>query len=201
MLPRIVVLVFMRLIGYLISMDKITPNTPTNTSGYEAINPSKQQGYIVGDGNTDRVLVGFQKDGFGTGKDYGIKVSQDGSDVKTAAGDELVMSSAFNMFKIVSSGTTTLNANATAGVPIVVTVPHGQTFVPIPLAFYDYTAGDYTQLPNSTGLSTSGGQVTLNNWSWVSTDSTNLYIHFYSGSTSNWGIFTYKYYLLQETAA
>ncbi len=89
-------------------MNVENPITPTNSDGVLAIDNNSQEGTTVGDGTTDRVLVGFQKDGFGTGQDYGIKVSQDGYNVKTASDDQLVMSSAFNMFKIVQTGTVTI---------------------------------------------------------------------------------------------
>jgi hypothetical protein len=54
---------------------------------------------IVNDESDDRVLIGIQENGFGD-KNLGIKVSQEGIDVKDATDAQLVMSSAFNMFKI-----------------------------------------------------------------------------------------------------
>lgn len=59
---------------------------------------------ILNDESNDRVLLGIQEGGFGT-KNLGFKISQEGVDVQDATSNELIMSSAFNMFKIVESGT------------------------------------------------------------------------------------------------
>lgn len=177
-------------------------NTPTKNDGQELINKSNQQGDTVGDGTSNRVLVGYQQDGFGTGKDFGIKVSQDGKDVKTATDDELVMSSAFNMFKVVASGTTSLDANATAGNPIVTTVNHNLGYTPAVLCYLYYVNDNsYWPMPIATGLTTSGGNVAMNNYTYWSVDSSDLFITFYSGATTNWGTMQYRYYLLRETAS
>lgn len=42
------------------------------------------------DGQTKRMLIGYQKDGWGTGKDFGIKVSIPGVDVSTASDTQLL---------------------------------------------------------------------------------------------------------------
>lgn len=49
----------------------------------------------VSDGVNDRVLLGYQLNGFGTGKNYGFKVSREGYDVDTATDAQLIMSSKF----------------------------------------------------------------------------------------------------------
>ena len=49
------------------------------------------------------ILIGFQEGGFGD-RNYGIKVAQEGYDVRTAAEANLIMSSQFNTFKIAASG-------------------------------------------------------------------------------------------------
>ena len=38
------------------------------------------------------MIIGFQKDGWGPGKDFGIKVSRDGIDVTSATDDQLLLS-------------------------------------------------------------------------------------------------------------
>lgn len=58
---------------------------------------------------TPHILLGYQEDGFGTGQNHGFKVSQQGVDVRTATDDQLVMSSAFNMLRIVETGSATVN--------------------------------------------------------------------------------------------
>lgn len=45
---------------------------------------------IFSDGTTKRMLIGYQKDGWGVGKDFGIKISQETVDVTTANDDELL---------------------------------------------------------------------------------------------------------------
>jgi hypothetical protein len=87
----------------------ISPTELTEGSGKVTINNTVAQGTLVNDGNNDRILLGFQKDGFGTGVDYGLKISKDGEDVKTASNDNLIFNSAQNVFKIVGAGTMTVN--------------------------------------------------------------------------------------------
>lgn len=53
------------------------------------------------DNTTRRMLIGYQQDGWGTGKNFGIKISQEGIDVTTATDSELLFSmdlSAWNWF-------------------------------------------------------------------------------------------------------
>lgn len=47
---------------------------------------------VFSDGGSKRMLFGFQKDGWGVGKDFGIKISQEGIDVTTATDDQLIFS-------------------------------------------------------------------------------------------------------------
>ena len=42
------------------------------------------------DGNTKRMIIGYQKDGWGTGKSFGIKISQSGVDVTQATDSQLL---------------------------------------------------------------------------------------------------------------
>lgn len=48
----------------------------------------KQQ--IFSDGQTKRMIIGYQKGGWGEGKDFGIKVSIDGVDVTKASDSQLL---------------------------------------------------------------------------------------------------------------
>ena len=183
--------------------------TPTKNSGQELINKSNQQGDTVGDGDNNRVLVGYQQDGFGTGKDFGIKVSQDGKDVATASDDELVMSSAFNMFKIVQTGTIELPELAAAGASVTesdITIDTGiasddnlavigfvansGASLPLPEMGYYYTGGgagaSMTSLCKIFSY-TQGGTV------WVSVRNTNFLNAVIDARTV-------RYYLLRETA-
>lgn len=45
---------------------------------------------IFSDGSNRRMLFGFQKNGWGEGKDFGIKISEEGVDITTATDDQLI---------------------------------------------------------------------------------------------------------------
>lgn len=45
---------------------------------------------IFSDGNTKRMLIGFQENGWGTGQNFGIKISIDGVDVTKATDAQLL---------------------------------------------------------------------------------------------------------------
>lgn len=46
---------------------------------------------VFSDGTTKRMIIGYQKDGWGVGKDFGIKVSIEGVDVTKATDAELLL--------------------------------------------------------------------------------------------------------------
>lgn len=48
------------------------------------------QSQTYSDGTSKRMIIGYQKDGWGTGKDFGIKISKQGFDVGTATDDQLL---------------------------------------------------------------------------------------------------------------
>lgn len=186
------------------------PITPTNLQGDEAINHSSQEGLVVGDGTTDRVLVGFQKDGFGTGQDYGIKVSQEGVDVKTADNDDLVMSSSFNMFKIALSGTLSMTFTPGADTTTTtVSVSHGLGYIPAFQAFITLDPGIMSgTLANSTVpnpypilyLLGASSDLTLVGMAQVYVDATKVYFTMQEDGIGG-GPYSCsaKFYLFQET--
>lgn len=49
-----------------------------------------QQQISFSDGTNKRMIIGYQKNGFGEGKDFGIKISQEGIDVQNATDEELL---------------------------------------------------------------------------------------------------------------
>lgn len=131
----------------------------------------------------------------------GLRTSPAGVDVFSAANDQLTFNSNNNVFKIVASGTTTIDADATAGVPINAIIAHGLGYAPAFIVYFtDSTFTDSYMLPMTTNLSTSASKVAFGNWIDSSVDVDNLYISFYSPVTANWGTMYFKYYLLQETA-
>ncbi|MCA9325518.1 hypothetical protein KDA23_05660 [Candidatus Saccharibacteria bacterium] len=46
---------------------------------------------VFSDGTNKRMIIGYQKDGWGAGKDFGIKVSIEGVDVTEATDSQLLM--------------------------------------------------------------------------------------------------------------
>ena len=178
----------------------INPETATDSSGKEYINQANnQRGYIVNDGDNDRILIGYDKDGFGTGEDYGIKVSKSTYDVNTADNANLIMNSAFNLFKIVATGTVSVTHTASTSTTTVTTA-HGLGFVPGIISF-DYNGSDYIQMP-ALGF-VSGTSLDLQFMAW--TNATNFVFYLYTPSTdSSYGAgftITARYYLTQETAS
>lgn len=136
------------------------------------------------------------------GVNFVLKIAPEGVDATTASDDELIFNSDQNIFKIAASDTVTINANsATAGTPKVATIAHGLSAAPMALvALYD--GSHYRQLPTwVTALNPSGGNILFGDYSFFHTDSTNLYIYMVFGSNGNYGNFTFKYYLLQESAS
>ena len=153
---------------------------------------------------TPRVLIGEQADGFGSGDDYGIKVSQAGSDVTTTTDDNLVMSSAFNMFKIVQSGTTTLTIGNPAPVWTyeTVTVNHNLGYKPASLVYAEFPAGLGSTLIQVPYVGIDGGTGATGISIRPDVDDNDLTIAVatsgaaaYDGET-----ITFRYYLLRETA-
>ena len=53
---------------------------------------SFQQSITFSDDQNKRMIIGYQKDGWGSGKDFGIKISQEGVDVRTATEEQLLFS-------------------------------------------------------------------------------------------------------------
>lgn len=144
------------------------------------------------DAGTRRVLLGKGLNDF-----FGLKVSPEGVDVYDATDSQLIFNSDQNIFKIVSSGTTSLSQPAnTASVTVV--VPHGQSAPPAVTAYLQDST-DYFPLPLSF---INSGATTLDLLQYISfyVDSTN--ITFYCTSPLTFGAHTYsiKYYILQETA-
>ena len=116
---------------------------------------------IIKNGSTPTVLMGYQKDGFGTGVDYGFKVAKSGFNVTTADDEDLAFSSAFNSLKIVESGTAfvTRAANTTTGST---TVTYDLDYTPIVLAFHDAGTIPSVTVGTTTGLVTDMIQMSHN---------------------------------------
>lgn len=57
----------------------------------DRLNDMLQQ-IVLSDNTSRRMFIGYQKDGWGTGKDFGIKISQPGIDVLVAEPEQLLFS-------------------------------------------------------------------------------------------------------------
>lgn len=85
---------------------------------------------IVGDSSNRRLLEGYHQGGFGN-EDFGFKISQEGVDVTEANDDQLIMSSAFNMFKIHMTGTATINLSGGSPRTGTQVITHGLGYSPV----------------------------------------------------------------------
>ena len=86
---------------------KLTESMPENVKidainqNFRQIESESRRKVITDEDGKDRIIIGRKEDG-----GYSIKVSAAGYDVNTATDDQLVMSSDWNMWKIVHSGST-----------------------------------------------------------------------------------------------
>lgn len=189
-------------------MDIIKPTTITTPKGIDLNKQTDAQGQLINDGTNDRVLIGFQKGGFGT-KDLGIKVSKEGYDVKTATDDQLIFNSSQNVFKVALTGSQTVTGSSALvyGTPQTTTIAHNLGVVP---AFQVYVnpSSPISGFQGGHGLTNlpltyfvSGVMVLLLQ---ARADSTNLYLDIMNTNSGTDDLhlysWTFKYYLLQETA-
>ena len=141
----------------------------------------------------------------------GIKVSKPGVNVSTATNDQLILNSDFNAFKIVASGTAVLTVPnpPTAGTPYTVTIAHNLGYPPAYQAYMNghtamgYPVGSYYPLPQYTLNDSSTGFWTIRCIVMCWSDATNIYFQVTPSDASNFhsGSWSFKYYLLQETAS
>jgi hypothetical protein len=158
----------------------------------------------VVDGNAQaipQILIGMQKDGFGVGKDFGIKVSRQGVDVRTANDVDLVMSSAFKNFKIVAKGNYTVFKPGSVDT-VSASVLHGLGYTPFVLMFASYSGGNsYVQTPLISVDTTSG---IIDFLAFCTVDNTSITFNVrapQNGSLYNFIVSTeFFYYLFVETA-
>lgn len=133
--------------------------------------------------------------------DYGIKISQSGYDVKTAAKERLVFSSAYDTLKLFASGNgsqlvvggTFVGGSGTA----TVTIPHNLGYKPAFMVFCSsiWRSSDKFSPYAYKGvgaLSPDGGEYAV--------DNTNLYIHLYNGDVSDRTIY-YRYHIYYNELA
>lgn len=159
---------------------------------------------IVSDSTNNRLLFGLDDD-----DNIKIKLSQSGYDVITATDDQLIWSSDFNSFKIVSVGSGSISGidNSASALWAVntTTIAHNLGYVP---GIISYVTGSNTYFP--TRERTMPAPVNFSSalaFPWAEyidahVDETNVYIRYnVCGSNNASGrSASYKYYLLRETA-
>jgi hypothetical protein len=128
--------------------------------------------------------------------DYGIKISQSGSDVKTCNKENLVFSSAYDTLKLCMSGSGSkviAAGNGGTGEPgkAIVTIEHKLGYKPAFIVFCTsvWRANDKFSpyaYKSIGALSPDGGQYAV--------DELNLYLYLYNGDTSQRTIY-YKYHI------
>jgi len=152
-----------------------------------------------------------------------FKISKSGFDVLTATDDQLIFNSSQDVLKVAKTDTASLSINfpshtGTAGNDIAtVTIPHNLGFIPIAQVFQEDILGvaDFRRPIGSGSIDPSNigfninplAQVIVSYYD-ISTDIDNLYISYTrcyamgSGFSTGTQVesYTFKYYLLQETA-
>ena len=183
--------------------------TTGNMRGTQTILGSAKSKVVIGnipDTNSDfgvafydstgvmRSLTGMYPDG-----SVKSKLSQAGYSVDTATNDQLVWSSDFNVFKIVSSGTTTIAANGSSNASA--SVAHSLPYLPAVIG-YIYDGTSYYPLPNFQVTTTGAPARTITGLVNVTVDTTNVTFQAQGlgvpPATFSTDIVV-KYYLLRET--
>lgn len=179
--------------------DYTNPETVTDENGkYLVSNNDPTRGYVVNDGTYNRVLIGYDKDGFGTGNDFGMKVSKSGYDVFDAPDSNIIMSSAYNMFKILVKLQFSLTVAGAALYVQTVTHTYGSTNLFI--SYISTPWGGTFDLP--AGNMAVGTSI---NFAWFTTMSTeynqfNVQMGIGSAYTTSFdGVYGFTVYVLEET--
>ena len=153
------------------------------------------------DAGTQRVLLGKGADGF-----QGVKVSQEGSDVYTAADDKLVMSSGFNSFKIVASGTVVLNKPANTETAQA-TIPHSLGYAPLAVVYFGEVGDTENTQLNYYSFAGAVDSYKVQRIMYFDSNATELTITWKNPSWAGNQFYTnaldysFRYYLLVETAS
>lgn len=107
----------------------------------------------------------------------GMRMSQDGVDVKTGTDDEMILTSKYSIFKgsIQGTGTTDVERD---GTPTVITVAHGLGYIPMVQAMFSDTDGVYWNTTNHILAPVYSFDGTTEFSVRVTADTTNVYITF-----------------------
>lgn len=142
-----------------------------------------------------------------------LKVAKTGNDATTASNDQLIFNSSQNILKVVASGSRSTVVNTmTPASTTTLTVPHNlgvvpafQTYVTLPNTFpTNYAPTGVIGMPAMAIIRDSGGAGVILVWVSSRADTTNLYLDITNPTTATITgphNFSFKYYILQETAA
>jgi hypothetical protein len=121
---------------------------------------------------------------------YGIKISQDGYNVRTATPDKLILSSAFATMPVYLSGTANQSISIYSSHSF--NIAHGLSYTPYAIAFYKSSAysSNWVWIPDSGAESFLGSYTSVG----IRVDSTNLTINALVANTNPETI-TIKYYI------
>lgn len=128
--------------------------------------------------------------------DYGIKVSQAGYNVLTAAKERLVYSSQYDTFKVFSSGSGTITI-AAATDPFTprlgtVTITHSLGYVP---AYFVFVSNEVWASSDRLSPYTFRSIGSTHNRSNYGIDTTDLQINFYNPDSTSSHTYEYRYYI------
>lgn len=120
----------------------------------------------------------------------GMRISQDGVDVKTGLDKEMVLTSKYSIFKgsIQGSGTASVELD---GTPTVITIPHGLGYIPMAQAMFSDPDGFYWNTTNYILMPVADFDGTTEFLARVTADATNVYLTFIVAET-NYGIMGYN---------
>jgi len=131
--------------------------------------------------------------------DFGIKISQPGYDVKTAAKERLVFSSQYDTFKLFKSGSGSQAVPASVGTTsgkAIVTIAHDLSYTP---AFICFTSTPYSADDQMSPYAYKGVG-SLHNIAKYYVDTSNLYIILYNAINSI-KTFYYRYHIYYNELA
>lgn len=157
-------------------------------------------------GNTGMELFNGSNAELFIGKDSSgnivVKLAKPGFDARTATADQLILNSGQDNFKIALTDSTTITVPITAGAVTGTPISHGQITPPTILAFVTPPGGIGGTPTPWTAYNGSGNLLVIADFNYVE----NINFQFYVQSTSvspsvEAGVWTFKYYVLQETSA
>ena len=127
--------------------------------------------------------------------DYGMKVSQAGSDVKTATKENLIFSSQYDTLKVLASGSGSQSVPASSGGvsgTATVTIAHNLGYKP---AFIVFCTSVWRASDKFSPYAYKSIGATSPDGGFYSVDATNLYIHLYNGDSGGARTIYYRYHI------